>query len=281
MDRLTRLLSTDGRLRVLVLTATDAVRETIARHELVGTTAVRVAAEGVVSALLLSAHTKGDERILMELVSESPRFVFSGEARADGTLRARLRPPRLGAVHHLTGRLATVKWNASTELYRGTAAVDHPDLQAVLRGYLRDSQQTLGRAWLHAVVEDGELTFAGGLLVERLPVDDGLSSEDFDAVMDTFERDDPVARIEAAQLGIMPGLDLVEVGQGPVAFSCGCSLERVEATVCTLGAADIRSLEQEQGQAEVTCDFCAERYVVPGSRLLELAEGLEGAGAEA
>ena len=117
----------------------------------------------------------------------------------------RLRPERIGAVHRLSGTLAAVKYNERSEQYRGAASMDHPNLQAVLRGYLQDSQQTLGRAWLHAAFEDGELRFAGGLLVERLPITEGLDSQAFDALMDTFERDDPIARFEAAQLGIMPG----------------------------------------------------------------------------
>ncbi len=278
MDRLIRLLSTDGRLRVLALSATAAAQEVARRHGLEGATAQRLAAEGTVSALLLSAHIKGDERILLELANDAPRFVFSGEARADGTVRARLKPARIGPLHHLSGKFATVKWNDRIELYRGTAAMDHADLQAVLRGYLRDSQQTLGRAWLHATLDDQGIAFAGGLLVERLPVRDGLDSQYFDRVMDTFEADDPVARIQAAQLGIMPGLELVEVDAQDVRFACTCSLARVEASVCTLGAADVRALQAEQGQAEVTCDFCAERYVVPGPRLMALAESLEAQG---
>lgn len=281
MDSLTRLLATDGRVRVLVVTATEAVQEVARRHELVGSTALRIAAEGTVSALLLSAHTKGDERILLELANEGPRFVFSGEARADGQVRARLKPARIGAVHQLTGTLTAVKYNARTELYRGTAAMDHPDLQAVLRGYLRDSQQTLGRAWLHTELVDGEVSFAGGVLIERLPVSDGLDSEAFEALMVPIEEDDPAVRVILAQAGRIPGLDVVVIEQRDVIFTCTCSLERVESSVCTLGPADVRTLAAEQGHAEVICDFCSERYVVPAARLLELADGMEGSTAEA
>ena len=184
-------------------------------------------------------------------------------------------------MHHLTGQMAAVKWNADRELYRGIAAVDHKDLQAVLRGYLQDSQQTLGRAWLHASVRDGVVAFAGGLLIERLPVTAGLDQADFDALMDTLEDGDPVARVALAQAGVVPGLELAEIASRDIRFECRCGLERVEASVCTLGAVDLRVLADEQGQAEVICDFCSERYVVSRDRLLELAEGLEGAGPQA
>jgi molecular chaperone Hsp33 len=275
MDCLSRFISSDGRVRVLAVIATNAAQEVIRRHELKGSTAGRLAADGTVCALLLSAHVKGEERILVEVSCDEPRFVFSGEASADGKVRARLRPTRLGAVHHLKGRMAAVKWNAHTELYRGLATVDHKDLQAVLRGYLQDSQQTLGRAWLHSRVRYGKVSFAGGLLIERLPVRDGLDQTEFDALMDSLEGDEPRARIECAQAGIIPGLSLESLETRPVQFSCRCSLERVESTLCTLGAADIRSLAEEQGQAEVTCDFCMTRYVVPKSRMHALADAME------
>jgi molecular chaperone Hsp33 len=240
-----------------------------------------MAAEETVCALLLSAYVKGEERILFEVSGDEPRFLFSGEASAGGRVRARLRPTRLGALSHLRGRMATVKWNESTELYRGTALMDHRDLQAVLRAYLQDSQQVLGRAWLHAQVSQTEVGFAGGLLIECLPVANGFEREEFDALMDGLEEGDAIARIVSAQAGLVPGVELQTFQSRPVEFSCRCSQERVEATVSTLGAADVRALLAEQGQAEVTCDFCMERYVVPGTRLIELAEAMENAGKDA
>lgn len=43
-------------------------------------------------------------------------------------------------------------------------------------------------------------------------------------------------------------------------FVCRCSRERVGGMLKSLGQAEIDSIVVEQGQVEITCDFCAQRY---------------------
>jgi len=43
-------------------------------------------------------------------------------------------------------------------------------------------------------------------------------------------------------------------------FVCRCSRERVGGMLKSLGQAEIDSIVTEQGQVEITCDFCAQRY---------------------
>ncbi len=42
----------------------------------------------------------------------------------------------------------------------------------------------------------------------------------------------------------------------PVSFRCGCSRERVEAMLRSLGEAEIESILNERGEVEVRCEFC-------------------------
>ncbi len=280
-DSLRTLLSPDGRLRVLVAEATDAADEVVRRHRLSTSAAARLAADGTVLSLLMSAHVKDRERILIEVQGEGPPFVFSGEASADGAVRARLRPLALPPLERLVGTISAVKWNEDRELYRGTASVDHRDLEEVLRAYLRDSQQTLGAVRLGSRIDGTRVGFAGGVLIERMPVGEPLESEAFRSLTDLALGGDLEPVVEAAGSGTLPGLSLAPVEEREVVFRCHCSLARVESSICTLGAEDLRALVAEQGEAEVSCDFCMERYVVPSVRLLELADALSGVGTEA
>jgi molecular chaperone Hsp33 len=47
----------------------------------------------------------------------------------------------------------------------------------------------------------------------------------------------------------------------PVCFACRCSRERVGSVLRMLGPGETRSLLEERGEIEVTCDYCRERYV--------------------
>jgi molecular chaperone Hsp33 len=81
--------------------------------------------------------------------------------------------------------------------------------------------------------------------------------------------------LTAFAFGQLLGSEVQVLEARDVRFTCACSIERVEATLRALGAADLRELKKEQGAAEVTCHFCGEVYSVPGDRILELAVSLD------
>jgi molecular chaperone Hsp33 len=70
------------------------------------------------------------------------------------------------------------------------------------------------------------------------------------------------------------------VGTSPVAFRCRCSRRRVEEMLCGLGADELGALLKQEGQAEVTCRFCGDRYVLGRSEVEALIAGL-GTGEQA
>jgi molecular chaperone Hsp33 len=58
---------------------------------------------------------------------------------------------------------------------------------------------------------------------------------------------------------IFPGR-LSLIGRLPLRFSCFCSHERVESVLRSLGAEELQSMLDEDGEAEVVCHFCNEKY---------------------
>ena len=46
----------------------------------------------------------------------------------------------------------------------------------------------------------------------------------------------------------------------PVSFRCGCSRERVAEMILGLGPDEARSILEDEGQVDVTCEFCNARY---------------------
>jgi molecular chaperone Hsp33 len=64
-----------------------------------------------------------------------------------------------------------------------------------------------------------------------------------------------------------------------VRFECHCSLERAERVIRMLGREAVREMIDEgfeRGGAEVTCEFCTERYFVPTAQLQNLHRQLGG-----
>ena len=67
---------------------------------------------------------------------------------------------------------------------------------------------------------------------------------------------DPEALLRAA----LPGLELEILEKRPVEYRCDCSRERMERALVSLGREELRAMIDEQGGAELTCQFCDEVY---------------------
>ncbi|MCU5786460.1 Hsp33 family molecular chaperone HslO, partial [Alloalcanivorax marinus] len=58
-------------------------------------------------------------------------------------------------------------------------------------------------------------------------------------------------------------------------FGCTCSRERTRNALLSLGAAEIRQLLEEDGEATLTCDFCLSRQHFDAVDLAELVREAE------
>ncbi|HWQ62496.1 MAG TPA: Hsp33 family molecular chaperone HslO, partial [Negativicutes bacterium] len=79
----------------------------------------------------------------------------------------------------------------------------------------------------------------------------------------------------AMLLKVFAGMEATVFEPARLAFLCQCSTERVESMLVSLGREELAAMAAE-GQAEVSCHFCGEKYAVPGGRLEELLASLPG-----
>jgi molecular chaperone Hsp33 len=266
--RLIRALAHEQKLRVLAVVADQPVNDIVQRHELSGR-AAQLCAEGIVASLLLSAHIKGDERLMVQVQGEQPRFSFMADVRSDGRVRARLRPTSLPEGTALSGTLHAAKWLKQKEVYRGSAAVEQ-DWQGSMARYLTDSQQSLGMVRLGVKLnEQGQVVFASGLLIESVG-GSGLTPEEFEALVGPLRSADLGEVMTIFAFGQLQGAQVEVLEARPVVVNCGGTTPRIEAMLRSLGAPELQSILEEQGQAEVTCDWCNDQVVIGPERLREL-----------
>ncbi|MBN1337117.1 MAG: Hsp33 family molecular chaperone HslO [Deltaproteobacteria bacterium] len=265
-------ISDPAGVRLLAVDATTAAEEVRVRHGL-WKEAAQVAAEGLVAALLMSAYTKGEERITFQVQGERPRFSFAADVDADGRVRARFSPATLPAARPLSGLVLVIKHLPGRELYRGTAPLEHGDFQGALQAYLVRSQQTVGGVRIASRLgSDGEVALAAGLLVEKLP---DASTEVFADLFGDLAACDLRSVQQDLAAKTLRGFPVEVLERRGVRFACPCSQARCEAILLGLGAGEIRSLLEAYGQAEMTCQWCGRRYVVPAEQLERLeAEAL-------
>ena len=61
----------------------------------------------------------------------------------------------------------------------------------------------------------------------------------------------------------------------PVEYRCYCSRERVVRALISMGTQEMKNLIEEQGQAEMTCQFCDRVYRFNQEELEEILKQMQ------
>ena len=123
---------------------------------------------------------------------------------------------------------------------------------------------------------DQSVLCAGGYLIQLLP---GAEDEIITRLEQRVAEVGPVTK--ALQEGLT-ALDLVKrvlcdfdleiLEESPVEYRCYCSRERVTRALISMGKKDLGELIEEQGEAELTCQFCDKVYHYTREDLEELLQ---------
>lgn len=275
-DELVRGTAWNNGIRVFAARTTELVGELQRRH---GTYPTATAAIGrtATAAAMMGVMLKGKEKLTVQVKGDGPLGQIVIDANAAAEIRGYVDHPQVhlasnnqgkldvaGAVGR-TGYLHVSKDLGLKEPYRGSVPLISGELGEDFTLYFAESEQSPSAVGLGVLVDtDGTVLHAGGFIVQVLP---GLA-------------EDQLVRLERA-ISAMPQVTaLLNQGETPESllqflvgedltihqtlepvFRCKCSRERFEQALITLGQKELRSLIEEDGQAELHCHFCNEKYL--------------------
>jgi molecular chaperone Hsp33 len=290
-DRLARALGHGGTVRALAAVTTDLVEEARRRHD-TAPTATAALGRALTGALLLASTIKRDERLSLEFSGDGPLRGVLVDATPDGDVRgyvlrpATNLPPRAGKldVGGALGRgvlcVMRVPIAAGT-LYRSVVPLESGEIGADLAGYLLNSEQAPAAVGVGVFVDvDGRVVAAGGYLIQALP---GASEGALDTIAERVEHLASPSELVREGLGAsdilrrLVGDDLSLLEEHDVRFHCRCSRERVAIAILAMGRREIESVLAGDRRAEVTCEFCTQRYVLEEDELRGLLDAEERA----
>ncbi len=159
------------------------------------------------------------------------------------------------------------------ERYQGVIPVSGNSLAETLEAYFNQSEQLPTRIYLHTDIQQ-QHSKAAGLLLQVLPVDQDKAKLDF-AELETLT--DTITATELLQLSPEDMLyrlfhqEVVELFPAqPIEFVCGCSREKCESAIISLGQTAIEEHIAE-GKLEISCEYCNTTYTFEANALIELA----------
>nr|WP_255557405.1 Hsp33 family molecular chaperone HslO [Dyella sp. ASV21] len=245
-----------------------------------------VLGETLAACALLTGNIKLEGSLSVELKSAGALRLLFAECTDQGRLRGLARwndplPDTLDLAALPNAVMAITIGHAERgQRYQGLVDLQHPTVSAALENYFSQSEQLPARIVLAA---DGE--HAVGLMLQKLPDEGGYdAAEDEDAWTRIQHL---TATLGAEELLSTPPEQLLYrlyheesvrlFDPRPLVFGCSCTRERVETVLRSLGREEVEAaLEARDGEIEVICEFCAQRYTfdrIDAEHLLSISPG--------
>lgn len=278
----------NGQIRAFAVDTREIVEYARERHGLTATTTA-VLGRALTAGAMMGIMLKDRQRVSIQIKGNGPVGQVVVDANAAGEVRGYLDEPQLDLPVKETGKLDVsgavgtegfiyiTKDLGVREPYRGGVPIVSGELGEDFTYYFAKSEQTPSAVSLGVLVNESQtpaVIAAGGFIIQVLPGTD-------DSVIDEIERNiaaaPPITRlledgctlaeILAQILGMVTRLE-----EGELSYKCNCSKERVEQALISVNQQDLREILEEDGQAELTCHFCNERYLFDRDDLIRLLE---------
>ena len=277
MDQIVRVITKDAPVKAMAISATALVERARAIHD---TWPVATAALG---RLLMAASMMGDMlkeekgSVTLRVRGGGPLGTVTAVSDSEGNVRGYVQNPAVdvprkahakldvGAAVGCDGELTVIKDLGMKEPYVGSVQLVGGEIAEDIAAYFVESEQIPTACALGVLIApDQTVQVAGGYLIQLLP---GAG----ESVISAVERG--IARVGAVSARLDQGVTPLELLQdvlsefeldvletSPVEYRCYCSAERVSRALISMGRQELTSLIEEQGGAELTCQFCDRVY---------------------
>lgn len=165
------------------------------------------------------------------------------------------------ATAFLEGQMVlTMNQYNQTQNYQSMVPIQSTSMSENLMTYFAQSEQIATRVWL-AVDEDK----AAGMLLQLMPGQDSVQREQFWEY--AVQLGQTVSEAELLNLDNQTLLyrlynetELRLFEPRGTRFQCRCTPQKMKQVIAVLGEVEAQSLIKEQGNIEINCDFCNQKY---------------------
>ena len=302
MNKAIIAMDRSGSFRVYLAVTTTMVEEARQIHD---TTPVATAALGRVltAAGLMGLMLKNtQDKLTMQFKGDGPAREILATAYGDGRVKGYISNPQVDLPLKPNGKLdvggaigigtvTVIKDLGLKEPYVGRIELVNGEIAEDLTAYFFVSEQQSSSVALGVrVATDLSVAAAGGMIIHMLP---GADPESVDALEPLLEQMTPISTLveqvtkesvgkteEAVvtellrrifeslpeQFTVKP-LETRDLG-----WECDCNEERLEQALMSIGVTDLKTILDEDGQAELTCQFCRKKYHFDREHLQKLLD---------
>ena len=287
-DQCTSALVCEGRVRLYIARTKDLVQEARDRFDTYAcaTAALgRTLSVGSIMGLMLKDEK---EMLTISINGQGPIGSSVVDAYPNGNVRGFCSNPHVenqfsngklnvGAVVGNQGTLRVTKDLSMQENFEGTVELQSGEIGEDFAYYFTLSEQVPTAVSVGVLVsEEGNVSSAGALVLQVLPdaneTDIAICEHILNGLkpMSTLMLDYDDSSLEQLIHDMFEDAQILQTV--PVSFCCPCSKERMSQALATLSDEDLKDMIQTDHGAQVTCNFCNERYTFNEEELESVLE---------
>ena len=286
MDYMIRATAADQQIRVFAATTRQTVEQARKYHN---TSPVATAALGrlLSAGAMMGAMMKGEKDLLtIQVKGDGPIGSVTVTADSSGGVKGYAANPQVLLPANLAGKLdvggavgkgtlRVIKDLGLKEPYTGQCELQTGEIGDDLTYYFAVSEQVPSSVGLGVLLnKENTVRQAGGFIIQLMP----------------FTSEEVIRRLEEKLAGLHSVTALLDQGMTPedmlnellgefgveitdtvpVEYRCGCSRERIEKALISIGKKELQEMISEGKTIEVNCQFCGKSYSVTVEELQEL-----------
>lgn len=286
-DYLIRGIDKLGRLRIFVASTTNLVEEARIKHN---TSPTSTAALGRVltAGAMMGIMMKNDQDTLtLKINGGGPIGNILVVVKNQGKVKGYVDHPLadvapkskgkldVGSLVGKNGTLTTIMDFGLKEPYIGQSNLVSGEIAEDLANFYLLSEQQPSAVSLGVLVDrDRSVKAAGGYIIQLLP---DISDEDIIKIENVLTKIEPVSTLISKGLSpenimnkILSDFEMSVLDKIDLEFLCDCSREKIESVIISLGKKEIEDIIEEDGGAEVICQYCNKKYLFNKEQLSKI-----------
>ncbi|TCL69356.1 molecular chaperone Hsp33 [Hydrogenispora ethanolica] len=280
-DSLMIATTANDMVRIYTVSTTGVVEEARRIHQ-TWPTATAALGRVLTGTLMMGVMSDTLKRLTVQFAGEGPLGKIIGVSNQPGTVKGYLENPQVDLDLNPLGKfdiakavgpgtLTVIKDHGLKNPYNGVVPIQSGEIGEDLAYYFTKSEQIPSAVGLGVLVApDGQVQAAGGFIVQLLP---GCPDAVAMSLEETLRYIPAVTTIlnsgeTSAQLARRFAIGSLKIlAEMPVKYYCDCSGERFRGPLLSLGRQELEKIIQEQGNIEVQCQFCNQKYTYSAAEL--------------
>jgi len=291
-DYIIRATDKGGNIRVFIAKTTGIVEEARKIHN---TTPIATAALGrtLTGTVIMGNMLKNEkDSVSVQVKGDGPIGTILTVSNNKGEVKGYISNPNIdlplksngkldvgGAVGR-NGKLIVIRDFGLKEPYVGQSNIVTGEIAEDLTHYFAYSEQQPSAVALGVLVDkDLSVKASGGFIVQILPnVDENIITW----LEEKLANIEPISQLidrgyspEDLLKYIFGELEMDIKDKTEVNFKCDCSIERIERALISIGSEELKKIIEEDGQAELVCHFCNQKYQFDRQHLTNLLDEIK------